>query len=520
VALRAWLAHELPPVLVPERIIAASALPRTPTGKVDRPALAAALADSSVTSRRLDVGSASVEDVIAGIWKSLLQVERIGLNDNFFDLGGNSIIAIEMIARAREAGVLLVPRQLWENQTIAELARVAALPAARTSRRPAPPREDLRSTVSSTSATRPVVLVTVESLRAYGREALEGAGLRRDGAAVVTEAQLEASLRDQPTHNMVSIPRYARRIAAGTINPQPDIRIERETHTSAHVDGDNGPGQWVADVAMQTAIRLARNSGIGIVGVRRSNHLGAAGHYPWMAAREGLIGLCTTNGPAILAPTGGVTPTFGNNPIGVGIPAGQHLPIVLDVAMSVATRGKIGLELAEGRPLLEGWILDRLGRPSTNPADLVAGLGVPIGGHKGYGLAFVMEVLAGVLTGANFGWANQRERTVREALPAGFGHFFMVIDPELFMPVGEFTARVDQLISEAKSSERAIDADEILIPGERELRARERSLREGVRLRASTYDALVKYGKAAGLRTDLAVRGKADELESKTVIAR
>jgi LDH2 family malate/lactate/ureidoglycolate dehydrogenase len=130
-----------------------------------------------------------------------------------------------------------------------------------------------------------------------------------------------------------------------------------------------------------------------------------------------------------------------------------------------------------------------------------------------------MEVLAGVLTGANFGWANLRERTVREARPAGFGHFFVAIDPELFMPFAEFTARVDQLISETKSSARAVGADEILIPGERELRARERSLREGVKLRASTYDALVKYGKAAGLRTNLAVRGMADEPDSKTVIA-
>jgi LDH2 family malate/lactate/ureidoglycolate dehydrogenase len=457
--------------------------------------------------------------VIAGIWRDLLQVGRVGLDDNFFDLGGNSLLAIEMIARANEAGLPIVPRQLWENQTIAELVRVAGPPAAPPSRPSSLPRHDRPSRPSAPTA-RPVVLVTVESLRAYGREALEGAGLRHDGAAIVTEAQLEASLRDQPTHNMVSIPRYARRIAAGTINPRPNIRVERETPTSAVVDGDNGPGQWVAEVAMQTALALARNAGVGIVGVRRSNHLGAAGHYPWMAAREGFIGLCTTNGPAILAPTGGVTPTFGNNPLGVGIPAGRHFPIVLDVAMSVATRGKIGLELAEGRSLLEGWILDRRGRPSTNPADLVAGLGVPIGGHKGYGLALVMEVLAGVLTGANFGLANQRERQLHDARPAGFGHFFMAIDPELFMPATEFTSRVDQLIEEAKSSERAEGADEILVPGERELRARERSLREGVKLRASTYDALVKYGRAAGLRTDLAVRSMADEPDSKAVIAR
>ena len=317
--------------------------------------------------------------------------------------------------------------------------------------------------------------------------------------------QLEASLRDQPTHNMVSIPRYAQRISAGTINPRPVIRIEHETGVSAQVDGDNGPGQWVAVVAMETAIRIAREKGVGIVAVRRSNHLGAAGHYPWLAAREGLIGLCTTTGPVILAPTGGITPTFGNNPLGVGIPAKSHHPILLDIAMSVAPRGRIGLQLAEGKPLPPGWILDRNGHPSTDPADLVAGLGVPIGGHKGYGLTLVMEVLAGVLTGAGFGWDNRREHTARMVKPANFGHFFMAIDPELFLPSPEFTARVDRLIEQTKAGDRAEGAEEILIPGESELRARERSLREGVPLRPSTYQALQKYAVKAGLDTELTI---------------
>ena len=147
-----------------------------------------------------------------------------------------------------------------------------------------------------------------------------------------------------------------------------------------------------------------------MVSVRRSNHFGAAGHYVWQAAEAGLIGLCTTNGPLILAPTGGVTPTFGNNPLGVGIPAGRHPPILLDIAMSVAPRGKIGLSVAEGKPLPPGWILDRLGRPSTDLADLAAGLGVPIGGHKGYGLALVMEVLAGALSGAGFCPDHHRDK--------------------------------------------------------------------------------------------------------------
>jgi LDH2 family malate/lactate/ureidoglycolate dehydrogenase len=256
---------------------------------------------------------------------------------------------------------------------------------------------------------------------------------------------------------------------------------------------------------METAIRIASEKGVGIVGVRRSNHLGAAGHYPWLAAREGLIGLCTTNGPVILAPTGGITPTFGNNPLGVGIPANRHHPIVLDIAMSVAPRGRIGLQLAEGKPLPPGWILDRNGHPSTDLADLAAGLGVPIGGHKGYGLALVMEVLAGVLTGAAFGWDNRRERMPRNAKPANFGHFFMAIDPELFMPAAEFTTRVDRMIDQAKGGERTPEVDEILIPGEREMRARERNLRDGVPLLPSTYHALGRYAQNAGLDTQLVV---------------
>jgi LDH2 family malate/lactate/ureidoglycolate dehydrogenase len=132
-------------------------------------------------------------------------------------------------------------------------------------------------------------------------------------------------------------------------------------------------------------------------------------------------------------------------------------------------------------------------------------LGVPIGGHKGYGLTLVMEVLAGVLTGAGFGWDNRREHTARMVKPANFGHFFMAIDPELFLPSPEFTARVDRLIEQTKAGNRTEGTEEILIPGESELRARERSLREGVPLRPSTYQALQKYAVKAGLDSELTI---------------
>jgi LDH2 family malate/lactate/ureidoglycolate dehydrogenase len=350
----------------------------------------------------------------------------------------------------------------------------------------------------------PAARVTVESLRRYGEEAFVRAGLPEGGARIVTDVQLEASLRGQPTHNMGGVPGYARRAASGALNPKPDIRVERESAFHTQIDGDNGPGQWVSVVAMGHAIAKAKAGGIGIAAARRSNHFGAAGHYAWLAATEGVIGLCTTNGGPCLAPWGGATPTFGNNPLGVGVPSGTYHPIVLDIAMSVAAMGKIGLALAEGQPLPPDWILDRRGRPSTNPADFRESmLGVPIAGHKGYGLTIVMETLAGVLTGADFPWQHRDDRAARSTYEPNLGHFFMVIDPELFLPRTEFLSRVDAMIEASKRSEKAEGVEEILVPGEMEMCAREQNLRDGVPLLPSTYRALLDYRQQAGLESEL-----------------
>lgn len=351
----------------------------------------------------------------------------------------------------------------------------------------------------------PAATVSIESLRAYGIEAFVHAGFPEDGAAIVTEVQLEANLRDQPTHNMGNVPGYAGRAASGHMNPRPAINVTRETLLHAQIDGDNGSGQWVSVVAMRKAIEKARQSGVGIVAAGHSNHFGAAGHYAWMAAAEGLIGVCTTNGGPCLAPWGGSTPTFGNNPLGVGIPAGKHLPIVLDIAMSTVAMGKIGLAIAEGRPLPPDWILDKHGRPSTDPADFRASmLGVPIAGHKGYGLSMVMELLAGVLTGADFPWQHRDDRASKHTYEPNLGHFFMAINPELFMTRAEFLDRVDQMIDAAKSSETAEGVSEILVPGETEMRARARNLaRGGVPLLPSTYKGLLDYKQKVNLKTEL-----------------
>jgi len=519
--IRQRLGETLPAYMTPQRLITVDLLPRTMSGKIDRRALLAGLRPTSPGGSasampepfRAPAGpnrlaTTDTEAILTAAWQKVLRQEKIGLHDNFFDLGGNSLLTINLVLEASDAGLELDLQQVYQHQTIAELARAltGSLPA------PARPPTALSAAPGESEGR---ILVTIESLRAFGREALAKAGLRGDGAAIVTEVQLEASMRGQPTHDMVSIPRYATRIAAGRINPNPDIRIEQESAGIARIDGDNGPGQWVSTIAMDAAIRKAEESGFGIVSVRRSNHFGAAAQYIWQAAKKGLIGLCTTNGPAILAPTGGIRAIFGNNPLGVGIPAGQSPPILLDIAMSVAPRGKIGLSVAEGRGLTPGWILDHEGRPSIALDDLAAGLGVPIGGHKGYGLAMVMEVLAGVLSGAAFGNDHHRDRLHDVTGGPDFGHFFMALDPGQFMPAGEFSERVDRLIAETKTSERAEDTDEILIPGEMELRNREQSLREGVRLRRSTYDALVSYCVKAGLETRIELAAHNDGAEGR-----
>jgi LDH2 family malate/lactate/ureidoglycolate dehydrogenase len=215
------------------------------------------------------------------------------------------------------------------------------------------------------------VRVRIDALREYEIEACTRAGLAEEVAREVTEVQLEANLRGQSTQNMGAVTGYCRRIAAGAINTRPELRVERETTVSLRLDGDGGPGRWIGVRAMRHPIAKAKQSGIGLVVARRSNHYGAAGHYAWMAATEGPIGLRTTSGGPVLAPWGGTTPTFGDNPLGVGIPAGTHPPILLDIAMSVVAQGKTSLAMAEGKPIPLGWLFDKEGRLST-PGGLTA----------------------------------------------------------------------------------------------------------------------------------------------------
>jgi LDH2 family malate/lactate/ureidoglycolate dehydrogenase len=228
-------------------------------------------------------------------------------------------------------------------------------------------------------------------LRAATVQLLLAANVTPDAAEVVADVQLEADLRGMHSHGLRAIPMYLDRIAAGIVNPRPNVRVDGNV-----VHGDDGPGQYVARRAMSEAIERAKAGGTGVAVARRSNHLGAVGYYANMAAAADLIGFATTNGNVMLPPPGGSDPVVGNNPLAWAFPGGLEI----DVATSVAAGGKVDLANAEGDPVPAGWL---------GPGGMAIPLGAPGAPHKGFGLALALEALAGVLGGARFGRQHAAE---------------------------------------------------------------------------------------------------------------
>lgn len=332
--------------------------------------------------------------------------------------------------------------------------------------------------------------VPIETLRDFGRRAFVNAGADAQVAETVTEVQLEAAVRGQPTHNIGDIPRYADQVRSGYINGSPRMKIQRESPVHALYDADRAPGQYSGVVAMNKCIEKAKAQGIATVGVNNSLHYGASGYYASMASEQDLIGLCTTNAGSSMAPWGGASHMLGNNPLGVGVPTNDTQPVMLDIAMSVVAVGKIALSIAQGHGLPAGWMIDADGRPTTDPDDFRTGSALPIAEHKGYGLTMVMEILSGVLTGAQFGADhNWRDKPEGPGAIRDIGHFFLAIDPAMFMPIEEFKSRMETLSKQLRSSKLAPGVERIIIPGEPEYEARARNLANGtIPMLRTTYD--------------------------------
>jgi LDH2 family malate/lactate/ureidoglycolate dehydrogenase len=312
--------------------------------------------------------------------------------------------------------------------------------------------------------------VPVATLRTFYEVLFQHVGVPQADAKVIAEVQVHSALCDPYgldrfwTARLLSL---LRRLRVGGINPTPAITVVQQTSRSALVDGDGGMGQLVSVRAMELCLKKVKQEGLALVGVRNAATLGVASYYSMMALKEDCLGFVGTNTELKigLAPWGGITPVLGNNPFSMAIPAGQERPVVLDMSVTATEPQRTAVnEEAKRQDLLLGGFIPR-------PV---------IGGHKGYGLAVVMEILCGVLTGAGFGRDHAPEVLDNPAVRPNLGHLLAVFDMEVFMPKDRFKARVDELIRQIKGAERAPGVERIFLPGELEQERREARLKDGV----------------------------------------
>ncbi len=322
--------------------------------------------------------------------------------------------------------------------------------------------------------------VAAKALQEFSTALFERLGLPQAHAGIVADCLVKANLRGVDSHGVSRIPIYAKRLQLGLVNPRPGLALSQVKPSAALLDGEDGMGMVVGTRAMEAAIALARETGIGLVGVRRSTHYGMAAYYVLQAIAADRIGFAFTNSSPGMAPFGGRRPILGVNPLAVGIPAGNRMPFVLDMAMSVIARGKMRLAALHGQPISSGIGLDAQGQPTTDGMQVFGGGSVlPFGGPKGSGLAIWMEIMGGVFTGAAF--AGEMKSLYEDfSGPQGIGHVFMAIRPDLFLPMAEFKRRMDTMIERLKESEPAEGVDEVLMPGEPEARCEVRRRDMGI----------------------------------------
>ena len=340
-------------------------------------------------------------------------------------------------------------------------------------------------------------MINGEALKRFAASAFTAVGVPEQDAVLVADTLVAADLRGHQSHGVLRLPWYVNRVRSGVMRPVTQPRVVTDAGAIAVIDGQDGVGQVIAAHAMKEALARAKAYGVGVVAVRNSNHFGAASYYTLMAPAQGCVGMITSNASPAMAPWGGKRAVVGNNPWSIAAPSGRRAPVMMDLANTVVARGKIYLARQEGRPIPLGWAIDRDGRPTTDPAAALAGLILPVGGHKGYAISFMMDILSGVLTGSEFG-ANVHGPYQAEKR-SGCGHLAIALDITRFMPLPEFEARMETLITRVKEVPLAEGFDEVFYPGEMEARSEEQQERDGIPLPDQTLDDLRALAAELGI---------------------
>lgn len=349
------------------------------------------------------------------------------------------------------------------------------------------------------------VRVEHESLKSFVAEVLSRLNISKEHSQIVADVLVTADLMGIESHGVQRLRRYTIGIQIGSVNPKPNIKIVNETASTALIDGDAGLGHVVAYNAMQTAIKKAKETGVSVVGIRNSHHFGIAGYYALQAIKNTMIGMVMTNSEALVAYTHTIGRNMGTNPIAVGFPTKNPPFILFDAATSVVPIGKIEVYAKEGKKIPLGWAMTPEGKLADDPKEIIArkgavlplgGLGEEFGGHKGSGLALVVDLLCGVFTGANYG-KYVKHTTDKER--ANVGHFLMAIDVDKIMPAEQFLENIENYKNYVKNLPKISEDAEVWIPGEKAWLTMETRKRIGVPVHKNILREIREEGEKVGV---------------------
>jgi L-2-hydroxycarboxylate dehydrogenase (NAD+) len=313
---------------------------------------------------------------------------------------------------------------------------------------------------------------------AFIQRSFENVGLPAADSKRVGELMVAADLAGNDAHGIFRLPQYVKRIQEGGVNVRPLIKVSKTAAATALIDGDNGMGHLVVDVAVRTAVAAAKECGVAWVGMHHSNHAGAAGVYASLAAEQGLVGIYAAVASANhMAAWGSMEPSLGTNPIAIAVPCDDRPPVVLDIATTVTSYGNVKNHELQGIAMPEGWMVSKIdGKPITDAAKSGEGVLLPIGGYKGSGLNIMIGLLAGTLNGAYFGKDVVDFNADPNAL-TNTGQFFLALDPTRFMPMAQFGKKANETLDYLRAT-KPMPGQKVKMPGD------ERAVRQGDRSRA------------------------------------
>jgi len=347
----------------------------------------------------------------------------------------------------------------------------------------------------------PAPRVDAVRLTGFAAAVYAGAGMPVADARLVADTLVQADLWGHQSHGVLRLGWYLDRVRNKVMKPVTKPEFAVDAGAVAVIDGHDGVGHVLTVLATKEAVKRAKAHGIGAVGVRNSNHFGTCMYYTMMGAREGCVMFLTTNGGPAMAPWGGRRKIIGTNPWSVAAPVGKRAPFVVDMANTGVARGKIYLARNKRLPIPLGWAINAAGEPTTDPQEAIDGIILPMAEHKGYAIAAMVDVLSGVLTGSGF--LSAVHSPYKTAEKSNCGHLMIALNIEVFQPLAQFNARMEEFADEIKAVPTAKGFDEVFYPGEIEAKNDARNRKEGILFPDDTLADLRRIARETGLEARL-----------------